>query len=802
MIARLALRKTALLAVVAAIACTGVFAGGPLYVFDPATKTPYSWPNAYAPFYTDLGGLGQLTNAQANAMVGFSIDQWNAVPTSSFKGKVVGSFAKLGLPDIDGSNIGLVLGTYNGGGVHVVYDADGSVFTALFGSPYGVLGLTVIEYVSDTNSDIVEATTILNGTFVPEPPATPEEASAKFAGISTHEFGHAINLAHSQTNGPQILYYDTDTGPAGCTTPYEGYPAADDIETMYPITNIDSTGAPESTVDILDDVAALSDIYPARGWPNRYRSISGTVYAPGVGGRCKKNEFTGANVVARNVANPWRDAISGISGGETQGLAGPDGTYAFHGLTPGARYAVYDETLLVGAFATPTATVLPGPEEFWNGNKESGDGITDDRCASTLISTSGRGRAIADLTFNKVKGAPEFIPIDLPTSVITELSGDGKVGVGAWEGGIIRWTPAGGPVDIGGDWRSSQAGVSHDGKTITASLADKNGIQLAAIWNGFSSGWTPLGALPGSTSCDIFLSSGWGVSDNKTVVGLNWLDCGHTTAFKWTSAAGMTDLGYLGSADENGSSRANRISADSSTVVGWDQDATGFWRGAKWRNGEETLFHQPPVLCCDFDPAYCTVDTVGTANAVNPNGSIIVGEYYATQQSFIDPDTGIENHYCNNGSWKWTSSGGVQYLGDFIPDYTPLATDVSDDGRVIVGVANPFDFFFPRKAVLWTQPTGFLDFQEFLTAQGTFAPAWSLAVAGTVAGDGKTVGGYGFSPYGTQGFIVKMPRIVLCHVSSPSLHQSRRKTIDVSFPDDLASHLAHGDTIGVCGNGQ
>jgi uncharacterized membrane protein len=796
---RTLLRRSTLLASIAAIACTSVLAGGPLYIFDPATKTPYSWSGGNAAFYTDLGGLGQLTNAEANAMVGSSIDQWNAVATSSFSGAIAGSFESIGLPDIDGSNIGLVLQTYNGGGVHVVYDSDGSVFTEIFGSPYGVLGLTVIEYVGDTSSDILEVTVILNGTAVPEPPSTPEEAAAMFGGISTHEFGHAINLAHSQTNGAQIFYFDFYTGPAGCPTPYEGYPGPDDMETMYPLTNIYYTGAAESTVDILDDMSAVSDIYPATGWPSAYPVISGTVYAPLRANTPQRAQFTGTNVVARNVANPWRDATSVISGDLTQGLAGPDGTYAFHGLTPGATYAVYDEQLVVGAFATPTSTVLPGPEEFWNGGDESGNGVTDDRCASTLIAPVAGSPATADLTFNKVKGAPEFSPIDLPTSTITELSGDGKVGVGAWLGGIIRWTPEGGPELIGGDWRSSQAGISHNGRTITASVEGEGGIQYAAIWEA-DSGWTSIGALPGSTPCDIFLSSGWGVSDNKTVVGLNWLDCGHVTAFEWTSDTGMTNLGFLGDPEQLGGSRANRISADSSTVVGWDQHTTGFWQGAQWRNGQESLFHQPPVLCCDFDPTFCTVDTAGTATGVNPDGSIIVGEFLATQQFFVDPETGTEYPYCNNTSWKWTPGGGITSLGDFLPDYTPLAQDVSDDGGVVVGVANPFDFFLPRRPVIWTEPTGFLDFQEFLAQQGTYAPEWSLAVAGTVSGDGKTVGGFGYSPYGAQGFVVEMPKIVICH--APPGNPSNKKSTDVSFPESLASHLAHGDTIGQCGNGQ
>src|SRR5258706_7197710 len=125
-----------------------------------------------------MGTLGQLSNDQANAMVSFSVAQWDAVPTSSFNGVVAGNFASIGLPDIDGTNIDLVLGTYNGGGVHVVYDSDGSVFTALFGSPYRVLGLTIIQVANHNSPDILQATVILNGLAVPVAPTTPEDDAA------------------------------------------------------------------------------------------------------------------------------------------------------------------------------------------------------------------------------------------------------------------------------------------------------------------------------------------------------------------------------------------------------------------------------------------------------------------------------------------------------------------------------------------------------------------------------------------------------------------------------------------------
>jgi len=786
------------MAAVAAIACTSAFAGGPLYIFDAATKTPYAWPAGNTPFYTDLGTLGQLSNAEANAMVAFSVGQWNAIPTCTFNGVMAGGFDSIGLPDIDGVNILEVFGVFNGGGVDVVYDTDGAITTLIFGNPFGVLGVTLIDYVDQDSPEIQETTVILNGLFVPEPPTPPAEAAAMFAGISTHEFGHAINLAHSQTNGSMIYFYEFWLGPSGCPVPYDGYPSADDVETMYPITSIPYTGIPEGTVDILDDMAAASDIYPAPGWPAAYPAISGTVYVPRRANSPQRTQVIGANVVARNQANPWRDAISAISGDHTQGALGQDGTYAFHGLTPGASYVLYDDTLLVGAYATTPPSVLPGPEEYWN-SLESGDGVTDDRCASTPIAASTGSPTIADLTFNKVLGAPEFIPINLIDSTITELSGDGQVAAGVWGDGVIRWTPAGGPETIGGDWRSPQVGLSRDGKTITASVVDAYGVQTAGIWQA-KTGWASLGVLPGGAPCDNGLSSGWGVSDHKTVAGMSNLGCENYTATQWTSNGGVTNLGFLGDPGTFGSSRANRISADGSTVVGLDQDPGGFWRGAQWRDGQESLFHQPPVLCCDFDPVFCTVDTVGSATAVNPNGSVIVGEYFASQEVFVDPDTGEEFHSCRNGSWRWTPDEDVIDLGEFIPDYTPLAQDVSDDGSVIVGVALPFDFFLPRRAILWTALTGYIDFQEFLAVQGTIAPEWSLLLAGTIAGNAQSVAGFGASPYGGAGFVVQMPKIVICH--APPGTPSDKKTTNVSFPDSLAHHIAHGDTIGLCGNGQ
>jgi len=142
----------AVLALAGACFSSAAFAGGPLYVYDPTTRTPYTWPLGQATVYTDLGTLGPLSNSEADAMTAFSWGQWNQVPNSKFHATIAGDFASIGLPDIDASNIWDVLEKWNGGGIHVVYDADGSIFESLFGFSGGVLGITVIEFVPSMDS--------------------------------------------------------------------------------------------------------------------------------------------------------------------------------------------------------------------------------------------------------------------------------------------------------------------------------------------------------------------------------------------------------------------------------------------------------------------------------------------------------------------------------------------------------------------------------------------------------------------------------------------------------------------------
>jgi hypothetical protein len=121
-----------------------------------------------------------------------------------------------------------------------------------------------------------------------------------------------------------------------------------------------------ATVEHLDDTAALSDIYPAPGWPANKGTIRGQVLDS------SGNPVTGINVIARNIADPFQNCTSYISGQVSKGNAGPDGSFVMNGLTPGASYLLYIDRLMNGAFSVPVPIVLPGPEEYFNGPMESG----------------------------------------------------------------------------------------------------------------------------------------------------------------------------------------------------------------------------------------------------------------------------------------------------------------------------------------------------------------------------------------------------------------------------------------------
>jgi hypothetical protein len=373
-----------------------VYAGGPLLLRAPGL--PFLWPNGgrLIPFSPDMGGLGPMTNAQAVTQTTAAFQAWADIASATATHRNAGS-----LPvDVDETNFMPYLSPTAPDGVSaIVYDEDGAIFNLLFGPNSGVLGFAGPEWVDEATGAILEGVSFMNGGSLLGAGAFPV---AEFLSVQVHEYGHYQNLAHTVVNG-QIIAGPDARGPS----PFNTFPAppsfAGRIETMYPFLFINGGQATPH----VDDIAIFSTLYPEPSFATTTGSITGSILAPN-----NTTPLTGVNVIARNVANPYDDAVSAISSDFTDNFTAGSpfvGVYTIRGLTPGASYAVYVDEILLGGFSTPPRS-LPGPEEFYNGPTESNDSVTDPpgNLFTPVVALAGITAADIDIIFNR------FLPGALP----------------------------------------------------------------------------------------------------------------------------------------------------------------------------------------------------------------------------------------------------------------------------------------------------------------------------------------------------------------------------------------------------
>jgi hypothetical protein len=342
-----------------------VDAAGPLFVSDAGL--PLVWEVRPVPWNSDLGGLGVLDQTSAHQLVADAFDVWASVPTAKI------SFADAGaLPlDVTAATVGLFVGVCGDDLSPVVFDTDGTITDALFGAgaSNSILGFAGPECGTFAPPVITEASAVLNGKFIDgiASGGNPEVSLDTFLGVMVHEFGHYVNLDHSQINLSEA---------------FDGQTLGDDaIATMFPFI---VSGAETATLT-RDDMVSLSTLYPADDFAATTSTISGEIR------RGDTNApFGGAYVIARNADDPRRDAVGIVSGalyvpGSTApGASALVGAYRLPGLTPDATYTIEVEAVSplftggssVGPMSPPVP--LPGPAEFWSGDDEAGTNPPDD----------------------------------------------------------------------------------------------------------------------------------------------------------------------------------------------------------------------------------------------------------------------------------------------------------------------------------------------------------------------------------------------------------------------------------------
>lgn len=855
--------KTSLAAALLAtlsVVLTSANAAGPLLLTDhPKNPQPQRWDTSKPiQVYTDIGPLTYkndgsvfLNNAQADKITAFAVSQWSNVATSTWKAttdpkkfKKFSQVPSIGVDVQDGETAMKVYGQYNEGGMYVIYDQQGLVIEEVFGAPRDqVLGIAFAEIAEDRDGDgypetIVKATAVMNGYVVvhealdPEQPwmPPPDIDGKRIAGVFTHEFGHAINMSHSQVNGHMAYFSDLDfyplhPGVPGCVKPLASWNFYDPnaskidpkyIETMFPFINPDTVnaqgknpGLEMSTVDRPDDIAAISDLYPTAAYSKTRGSIAGTLYL-----KDGRTPYGGINIIARNVNDPLGDAISAQSGDKTQGKIGPDGRFRINNLKPGAKYKLYTEEIVAGGYPTePTALVSEA--EYWNTNEQS-IAANDLACTASAITAEAGVTKTANFYFNGYKDGVQYTPVTY--GYLGSLSKDGERAAGTidntpfvWDSRKgIEWSPEG--------VLGVNASITRDGrKMIVQADLNKNVIgyyddgtpvttNSAAIWDTRTGRLTDLGNLNGDTcgggsQIGYSASYGWALdATGKTAVGTAYLDkngdgfCeggwsgdtyvgGEIVPFIWTEKGGIKPLSMAGIDTANEPwHRAHAVSGNGRVVLG----NSNFMKAYAW------IDQGKPI---DLYQVAGAID----AYAMTPDASRVALQTEKDGLVFWDATKGTgKNAFTKTKLLKWCEdfpllgldvsceTDGAAYIQENFGPVPITSSDISDDGKVLIAQAGVW--FSGIHGMLWIEDIGWIKLSDFFRTQGV-AEAYRYGMDGTASINGKGNEMVGGIPGVPMTWYVDMKKAFVC---------KHGNSTEVSFPAEFVDEVKHGARMGRC----
>ncbi len=313
-------------------ACCAAFAGGPLML--SSSGAPLVWRTFPVSYRVDSGAMSinksgkvKITHAQGVARVNSMFANWSNVPTAAISYANAGPL--LGVAGGDAKTVG-DLNTLFSSCSHrqqnpIIFDANGSILTGLFGAQSGVIGFSSVCAVDPNAGTILSAMLLMDGEWQDLDPSNGELSSSQFDEAITHEIGHLSGLGHSQIN-IEVLFQPEDF----CsTTDLAGLPL------MFPFAHCQTRPSPLSP----DDMAWISFLYPVAttgggktAFTSVYGIVTGTIFFSD-----GKTPVQGANVIARQVGNPRAVAVSSVSGYQFTGNLGQSITSNYLQCAPASQ---------------------------------------------------------------------------------------------------------------------------------------------------------------------------------------------------------------------------------------------------------------------------------------------------------------------------------------------------------------------------------------------------------------------------------------------------------------------------------
>jgi hypothetical protein len=263
----------------------------------------------------------KLTDFDPNTVINFAINQWQNTGVSFVSYKIDGfTSIDVTLDAITSSNSLFYDSIYTalsndfhstGDNSHeVIFDNDGSIIEGLFSvDSSSVLGVG-IPFTNESTGEIVDSVLFINTSV----DLDKDETTKKDIIISAivHELGHVSGLAHTN------ITYNVLSDKKLPTMYWSSFP------------NDDTQGI---TLE-LDDIAAISTLYPANNIENKYGAVEGQIT------KANGDGVFGISIVLINTETA--EALGGISGYKT----GKTGTGEFYitGIPPG-EYFIFAQAI-------------------------------------------------------------------------------------------------------------------------------------------------------------------------------------------------------------------------------------------------------------------------------------------------------------------------------------------------------------------------------------------------------------------------------------------------------------------------